>query len=69
MLDLLYMISISGSELYLGDLIKYTFFIGLLCSDTYEPISLKFGMMLDMAKLSRYLELVQSSKSKVAWSR
>ena len=46
------MISIEGRELYLGDVIKSTCNTnsGSL-SDTYEPISIKHGRLVDMTRL------------------
>ena len=46
------MISVQGREPYLGDLIKYTFNIGLLF-DAYESITFKLDMvvLVDTAKL------------------
>ena len=44
------MINIHGREFHLGDFMKNSFNIGL-CSDTYELISFKFGVMVDMTKM------------------
>ena len=44
------MINIQGGELYCNEFKKNMSSIGLR-SDTYELISFKFGMMIDMIKL------------------
>ena len=80
-LNLFHTINIRGRELYLCDIIKYTFNI-VLRHHSWEPIYFKLGMMLDTANLYSVipvwitqghngmgkLEPVQSFCCKVAWS-